>query len=98
LTPKLVSPVADRKVRSVKATQLADHLNVCHPKHLRLQVKCLKARRPSSTELRQVVRGLTIITRDGRKNPSVHLYVLTSRDAWHPSMERGLDIWRLPWK
>ena len=81
MTPKLVSPVADRKVRSVKATQLADHLNVCHPKHLRLQVKCLKARRPSSIELRQVVRGLIIITQDGRKNPSVHPYASTSRDA-----------------
>jgi len=47
--------VADRKVKSVKATQLADHLDVCHLKHPRLQVKCQKARRPSSTELRQVV-------------------------------------------
>ena len=55
MTPKLVSPVADRKVRSVKATQLADHLDVCHLKHLRLQVRCLVARRPSSIELRQVV-------------------------------------------
>jgi hypothetical protein len=72
LTPKLVSPVADRKVRSVKATQLADHLNVCHPKHLRPQVRCLKARRPSSIELRQVVKGLIIITKDGRDYPSVH--------------------------
>jgi len=71
LTPKLVSPVADRKVRSVKATQLADHLNVCHPKHLRLQVKCLGARKLVSIGLKQVVRGLIIITRDGRK-PSVH--------------------------
>ena len=81
MTPKLVSPVADRKVRSVKATQLADHLDVCHLKHLRLQVRCLKARRLSSIELRQVVRGLIIITRDGRKNPSVHPYASTSRDA-----------------
>ena len=72
MTPKLVSPVADRKVRSVKATQLADHLDVCHLRHLRLQVRCLKARRPSSTELRQVVRGLIIITRDGDLFPSVH--------------------------
>ena len=55
MTPKLVSPVADRKVRSVKATQLADHLDVCHLKHLRLQVKCRAAKRLSSTELRQVV-------------------------------------------
>ena len=55
MTPKLVSPVADRKVRSVKATQLADHLDVCHLRHLRLQVKCLKARRLSSIEARQVV-------------------------------------------
>ena len=78
---KTGKPVADRKVGSVKATQLADHLDVCHPKHLRLQVKCLKARRPSSTELRQVVRGLIIITQDGRKNPSVHPYASTSRDA-----------------
>ena len=64
MIPKLVSPVADRKVRSVKATQLADHLDVCHLRHLRLQVRCLKARRPSSTEPRQVVEGLIIITRD----------------------------------
>ena len=71
MTPKLVSPVADRKVRSVKATQLADHLNVCHQKHLRLQVKCLGARKLASIGLKQVVRGLIIITRDGRK-PSVH--------------------------
>ena len=55
MTPKLVSPVADRKVRSVKATQLADHLNVCHPKHLRLQVRCPEARRLVSIGLRQVV-------------------------------------------
>ena len=55
LTPKLVSPVADRKVRSVKATQLADHLDVSPQKHPRLRVKCQAARRPSSTELRQVV-------------------------------------------
>ena len=72
MTPKLVSPVADRKVRSVKATQLADHLDVCHLRHLRLQVKCRKARRPSSIELRQVVNGLIIITKDGRDYPSVH--------------------------
>ena len=72
MTPKLVSPVADRKVRSVKATQLADHLDVCHPKHLSLQVRCLKARRLSSIELRQVVEGLIIITKDGRNCPSVH--------------------------
>ena len=72
MTPKLVSPVADRKVKSVKATQLADHLNVCHPKHLKLQVRCLKERRPSSIELRQVVNGLIIITKDGRNCPSVH--------------------------
>ena len=55
MTPKLVSPVADRKVRSVKATQLADHLDVCHLKHLRLQVKCRAAKRLSSTDLKQVV-------------------------------------------
>ena len=72
MTPKLVSPVADRKVRSVKATQLADHLDVSPQKHLRLQVRCLKARRPSSIELRQVVNGLIIITKDGRDFPSVH--------------------------
>ena len=72
MTPKLVSPVADRKVRSVKATPLADHLDVCHLRHLRLQVRCLKARRPSSIELRQVVNGLIIITKDGRDFPSVH--------------------------
>jgi len=72
LIPKLVSPVADRKVRSVKATQLADHLDVCHLKHLRLQVRCLKARRPSSIELRQVVNESIIITKDGRNFPSVH--------------------------
>ena len=66
MTPKLVSPVADRKVRSVKATQLADHLDVCHLRHLRLQVRCLRARRPSSTELKQVVNGLIIITKDAR--------------------------------
>mgnify|MGYP005676660043 FL=1 len=71
MTPKLVSPVADRKVRSVKATQLADHLDVCHLRHLRLQVKCLRARKLASIGLKQVVRGLIIITRDGRK-PSVH--------------------------
>ena len=71
MTPKLVSPVADRKVRSVKATQLADHLNVSPQKHLRLQVKCLRARKLASIGLKQVVRGLIIITRDGRK-PSVH--------------------------
>ncbi len=72
MIPKLVSPVADRKVKSVKATQLADHLDVCHLKHLKLQVRCLKARRPSSIELRQVVNGLIIITKDGRNCPSVH--------------------------
>ena len=72
MTPKLVSPVADRKVRSVKATQLADHLDVCHLKHQRLQVRCLKAKKPSSIELRQVVEGLIIITKDGRDFPSVH--------------------------
>ena len=71
MTPKLVSPVADRKVRSVKATQLADHLDVCHLRHLRLQVRCLGARKPALIGLKQVVRGLIIITRDGRK-PSVH--------------------------
>ena len=71
MTPKLVSPVADRKVRSVKATQLADHLDVCHLRHLRLQVKCLRARKLASIGLKQVVRGLIIITQDGRK-PSVH--------------------------
>ena len=54
MTPKLVSPVADRKVRSVKATQLADHLDVCHLKHLRLQVKCLRARKLASIGLKQV--------------------------------------------
>ena len=62
MTPKLVSPVADRKVRSVKATQLADHLNVCHPKHLRLQVRCLKARRLSLIELRRVAKESTTTT------------------------------------
>ena len=72
MIPKLVSPVADRKVRSVKVTQLADHLDVCHLKHLRLQVRCLVPRRLSSTELRQVVKGLIIITKDGRNYPSVH--------------------------
>ena len=71
MTPKLVSPAADRKVKSVKATQLVDHLDVYHLSHLRLQVKCLKARKLASIELKQVVRGLTIITQDGRK-PSVH--------------------------
>ena len=55
MIPKLVSPVADRKVRSVKATQLADHLDVCHIKHLRLQVRCRVAKRPSLTEVKQVV-------------------------------------------
>ena len=54
MTPKLVSPVADRKVRSVKATQLADHLDVCHLRHLRLQVKCLRARKLVSIGLKQV--------------------------------------------
>ena len=54
MTPKLVSPVADRKVRSVKATQLADHLDVCHLRHLRLQVKCLRARTLASIGLKQV--------------------------------------------
>ncbi len=72
MTPKLVSPVADRKVRSVKATQLADHLDVCHLKHLRLQVRCLMPRKQSSKELRQGVKGLIIITKDGRNCPSVH--------------------------
>ena len=71
MTPKLVSPVADRKVRSVKATQLADHLDVCHLRHPRLQVRCLRARKLASIGLKQVVRGLIIITQDGRK-PSVH--------------------------
>ena len=71
MTPKLVSPVADRKVRSVKATQLADHLDVSPQKHLRLQVKCLRARKLASIGLKQVVRGLIIITQDGEK-PSVH--------------------------
>jgi hypothetical protein len=78
LTPKLVSPVADRKVRSVKATQLADHLDVCHLRHLRLQVRCLKARRHASIALRQVVNVSTIIIVDGEK-PSVHPE--RSRDA-----------------
>ncbi len=64
MTPKLVSPVADRKVRSVKATQLADHLNVCHPKHLRLQVKCPRARKLASIEQRQVANELTITTQE----------------------------------
>ena len=78
MIPKLVSPVADRKVRSVRATQLADHLDVCHQKHLRLQVRCLMARRPSSTELRQVVDVYTTTTNDARSNlPSVH----PARDA-----------------
>ena len=72
LTPKLVSPAADRKVKSVKGTQLVDHLNVYHLRHLRLLVRCLRARRPSSIELRQVVKGLIIITKDGRDYPSVH--------------------------
>ena len=54
MKPKLVSPVADRKVRSVKATQLADHLDVCHLRHLRLQVKCLRARKLASIGLKQV--------------------------------------------
>ena len=72
MTPKLVSPVPDSKVRSVKATQLADHLNVCHPKHLRLPVRCLGASKLASIEQRQVVNGLIIITKDGRNCPSVH--------------------------
>ena len=72
MTPKLVSPVADRKVRSVKATLLVDHLSVSHLRHPKLQVRCLKARRLSSIELRQVVEGLIIITKDGRNYPSVH--------------------------
>ena len=55
MTPKLVSPAADRKVKSVKATQLVDHLDVYHLRHLRLQVRCLRARRLASTVLRQVV-------------------------------------------
>ena len=71
MTPKLVSPVADRKVRSVKATQLADHLDVCHLRHPRLQVKCLRARSPSLIELRQVVDVYRTITIDG-DYPSVH--------------------------
>ena len=71
MTPKLVSPVADRKVRSVKATLLVDHLGVSHLRHLRLQVRCLEVRKLASIGLKQVVRGLTIITQDGRK-PSVH--------------------------
>ena len=54
MTPKLVSPVADRKVRSEKATQLADHLDVCHLRHPRLQVKCLRARKLASIGLKQV--------------------------------------------
>ena len=54
MIPKLVSPVADRKVRSVKATQLADHLDVCHLRHPRLQVKCLRARKLASIGLKQV--------------------------------------------
>ena len=54
MIPKLVSPVADRKVRSEKATQLADHLDVCHLKHLRLQVKCLRARKLDLIGLKQV--------------------------------------------
>ena len=54
MTPKLVSPAADRKVKSVKATQLVDHLNVYHLRHLRLLVKCLRARRLASIGLKQV--------------------------------------------
>ena len=68
---KLVSPAADRKVRSVKATLLVDHLDVSHLRHPRLQVKCLRARKLALIGLKQVVRGLIIITQDGRK-PSVH--------------------------
>ena len=71
MTPKLVSPAADRKVKSVKATQLVDHLDVYHLRHLRLQVKCLRAKKLDSIGLKQVVRGLIIITQDGEK-PSVH--------------------------
>ena len=71
MTPKLVSPVADRKVRSVKATQLADHLDVCHLRHPRLQVKCLRARKLVSIGLKQVANEYAIIIADGRK-PSVH--------------------------
>ena len=51
---KLVSPAADRKVKSVRATQLVDHLNVYHLRHLRLLVKCLRARRLASIGLKQV--------------------------------------------
>ena len=71
MTPKLVSPAADRKVRSVKATLLVDHLDVSHLRHLRLQVRCLRARKLASIGLKQVVNVLTIIIVDGRK-PSVH--------------------------
>ena len=78
MTPKLVSPAADRKVKSVKGTQLVDHLNVYHLRHLRLQVRCLEARKLASIVLRQVVNVLTIIIVGG-KNPSVHPE--RSRDA-----------------
>ena len=71
MTPKLVSPAADRKVRSVKATLLVDHLDASHLRHPRLQVKCLRARKLASIGLKQVVNVLTIIIVDGRK-PSVH--------------------------
>ena len=54
MTPKLVSPVADRKVRSVKATLLVDHLSVSHLRHPRLQVKCLRARKLALIGLKQV--------------------------------------------
>ena len=52
---KTGKPCGRQKGEKRKGYQLADHLNVCHPKHLRLQVRCLKARRPSLIELRQVV-------------------------------------------
>ena len=52
---KLVSPAADRKVRSVEATLLVDHLGVSHLRHLRLQVKCLRAKKLVSIGLKQVV-------------------------------------------
>ena len=52
---KTGKPCGRQKGEKRKATQLADHLDVCHLKHLRLQVKCQVAKRPSSIELRQVV-------------------------------------------
>tara|TARA_A100001391_G_scaffold52492_1_gene32098 strand:- start:1074 stop:1304 length:231 start_codon:yes stop_codon:yes gene_type:complete len=70
LTLKLVSPAADRKVKSVKVTQLVDHLNVYHLRHLRLQVRCLGARRLASIGLKQVVKGLTITIVEEEEPPA----------------------------